>query len=102
MPTPRAENPIVSRSRRPPLIGKTRSKLKQNDSLSTRLCGFWIGTPIVLFLFLRYDAKESLILSLMITAGVWSVMYFILVILLSQIIFEGYITNFIYDTYIAD
>ncbi len=66
------------------------------------LFGFWIGTPIFLFLFLRYYAKESLILSLMITAGVWSVMYFILVILLSQIIFEGYITNFIYDTYIAD
>ena len=66
------------------------------------LFGYWIGTPIFLFLFLRYYAKESLILSLMITAGVWSVMYFILVILLSQIIFEGYITNFIYDTYIAE
>ena len=66
------------------------------------LFGFWIGTPIFLFLFLRYYAKEPLILSLMITAGVWSVMYFILVIVLSQIIFEGYITNFIYDTYIAD
>jgi len=66
------------------------------------LFGFWIGTPIFLFLFVRYYAKESLKLSLMITAGVWSVMYFILVILLSQIIFEGYITNFIYDTYIAD
>ena len=66
------------------------------------LFGFWIGTPIFLFLFVRYYAKESLKLTLIITVGVWSTMYFILVILLSQIIFEGYITSYIYDTYITD
>ena len=66
------------------------------------LFGFWIGTPIFLFLFLRYYAKESLNLSLMITAGVWSVMYLILVIVLEQIIFEGYITIYIMDTFITD
>ena len=66
------------------------------------LFGFWIGTPIFLFLFLRYYARESFKLSLMITAGVWSVMYFILVIVLSQIIFEGHITQYVMDTYITD
>ena len=66
------------------------------------LFGFWIGTPIFLFLFLRYYSRETLKLSLIITAGVWSVMYFILVIMLSQIIFEGFITQYVYDTYITD
>jgi hypothetical protein len=66
------------------------------------LFGFWIGTPIFLFLFLRYYAKESLKLSLIVTAGVWSVMYFILVFTLEQIIFEGYITTYVMDTYITD
>jgi len=66
------------------------------------LFGYWIGTPIFLFLFLRYYAKESLKLSLMITAGVWTSMYFILVIVLEQIIFEGFITQFVVDTYLTD
>jgi hypothetical protein len=66
------------------------------------LFGYWIGTPIFLFLFLRYYAKETLKLSLMITAGVWASMYFILVIVLEQIIFEGFITQFVFDTYITD
>lgn len=66
------------------------------------LFGYWIGTPIFLFLFLRYYSKESLKLSLMITAGVWVSMYFVLVILLEQIIFEGFVTQFIVDTYLSD
>lgn len=66
------------------------------------LFGFWIGTPIFLFLFVRYYAKESLKLSLIVTAIVWSTMYFLLVILLSQIIFEGYISGFIIDNYLTD
>lgn len=66
------------------------------------LFGYWIGTPIFLFLFLRYYAKETVKLSLMITAGVWVSMYFILVIVLEQIIFEGFITQFVFDTYITD
>jgi hypothetical protein len=66
------------------------------------LFGYWIGTPIFLFLFLRYYAKESLKLSLMITAGVWASMYFVLVIVLEQIIFEGFITQFVVDTYLTD
>ena len=66
------------------------------------LFGFWIGTPIFLFPFVRYYAKESLKLSLIVTAIVWSTMYFLLVILLSQIIFEGYISGFIIDKYLTD
>lgn len=66
------------------------------------LFGFWIGTPIFLFLFLRYYAKESLKLSILVTAGVWAVMYGILVIALEQIIWEGFVTNYIYDTYLSD
>ena len=66
------------------------------------LFGFWIGTPIFLFLFVRYYAKESVKLSLIVTASVWFTMYFILVIVLEQIIFEGYITGYVYDTYLSD
>ena len=66
------------------------------------LVGFWIGTPRFLFLFVRYYAKESLKLSLIVTEIVWSTMYFLLVILLSQIIFEGYISGFIIDKYLTD
>lgn len=65
------------------------------------LFGFWIGTPIFLFLFLRYYAKESLKLSLLVTAGVWGTMYGILVITLEQIIWEGFVTQYVYDTYFS-
>jgi hypothetical protein len=66
------------------------------------LFGFWIGTPIFLFLFLRYYSRESLKLSLMITAGVWSVMYSILVLVLQIIIFEGFITQYVVDNFLTD
>lgn len=64
--------------------------------------GFWIGAPIFLLLFLRFYARESWKLSLMITGGVWASMYFVLVILLSQVIWEGHITKYIIDTYLTD
>lgn len=64
--------------------------------------GFWIGAPIFLLLFLRFYAKESWKLSLIITGGVWGSMYFVLVILLSQVIWEGHITKYIMDTYLTD
>ena len=64
--------------------------------------GFWIGTPIFLLLFLRFYAKESWKLSLIVTGGVWASMYFVLVILLSQVIWEGHITRYIMDTYLTD
>lgn len=64
--------------------------------------GFWIGAPIFLLLFLRFYARESWKLSLLITGGVWGTMYFILVIMLSQIIWEGHITIYIMDTYLSD
>jgi hypothetical protein len=38
----------------------------------------------------------------MITGGVWASMYFVLVILLSQVIWEGHITKYIVDTYLSD
>ena len=64
--------------------------------------GFWIGAPVFLLLFLRFYAKESWKLSLIITAGVWGSLYFVLVILLSQIIWEGHITTYIIDNYLSD
>lgn len=64
--------------------------------------GFWIGVPIFLLLFLRFYARESWKLSLMVTGGVWGALYFVLVILLSQVIWEGHITKYVVDTYLTD
>ena len=66
------------------------------------LLGFWIGIGIFLFVFLRYQTKETLNLSLMITGGVWSSMYLVLVVVLEQILFEGFITKHIIETYFTD
>jgi hypothetical protein len=66
------------------------------------LLGFWIGIGIFLFVFLRYQTKEPLNLSLMITGGVWSSMYLVLVVVLEQILFEGFITKHIIETYFTD
>jgi hypothetical protein len=64
--------------------------------------GFWIGAPIFLLLFLRFYAKESWKLTLMITGGVWASMYLVLVTMLSQILWEGHITRYFIDTYLSD
>lgn len=66
------------------------------------LLGFWIGIAIFLFLFLRYYAKEGLKLSLWITGGIWSSMYLVLVVVLEQILFEGFLTKYVIDTYFID
>ena len=66
------------------------------------LFGFWIGATIFLFLFLRFYAKESLRLSLLITLGVIGSMYLVLVEVLEQVIFEGFVTQYIIDTFFSD
>lgn len=66
------------------------------------LFGFWIGTPVFLFLFLRFYAKETLRFSVLLTAGVWVAMYGLLVVLLEQILWEGFATKYIMDTYFIE
>ena len=64
--------------------------------------GYWIALPIFLFMFLRYYARETLKLSGVITLSVWAVMYLILVVILGQFLFEGFITQFVIDTWFSD
>jgi hypothetical protein len=68
----------------------------------TLLFGFWIGIAIFLFAFVRFYARESLKLSVVLTASVWTAMYLLLVGLLGQILFEGFITQFVIDTWFSD
>ena len=68
----------------------------------TLLFGFWIGIAIFLFAFVRFYARESLKLSLVLTASVWTVLYLLLVVVLGQILFEGFITQWVIDTWFSD
>ena len=64
--------------------------------------GFWIALPIFLFAFLRFYGRETLRLSVMITVLTWAVMYLILVVVLGQFLFEGFITQFVIDNWLSD
>ena len=68
----------------------------------TLLLGYWIAIPIFLFTFLRFYARETVRLSLIITASVWTAMYLLLVMLLGQILFEVFITQYVIDTWFSD
>ncbi|MEE8548143.1 MAG: hypothetical protein V3S74_01550, partial [Alphaproteobacteria bacterium] len=68
----------------------------------TLLFGFWIGIAIFLFAFVRFYARESLKLSVVLTASVWTVLYLLLVVVLGQILFEGFITQWVIDTWFSD
>ncbi len=68
----------------------------------TLLFGFWIGIAIFLFAFVRFYARESLKLSVVLTASVWTAMYLLLVVVLGQILFEGFITQWVIDTWFSD
>ena len=68
----------------------------------TLLFGFWIGIAIFLFAFVRFYARESLKLSVVLTASVWTALYLLLVVVLGQILFEGFITQWVIDTWFSD
>ncbi len=64
------------------------------------LFGFWLGYPIFMLAFLRYYARESWKLAAILTAGSWVVMYGIISVLLQQILFEGFVTTYVVDTWL--
>ncbi|MQA67257.1 MAG: hypothetical protein GEU76_15370 [Alphaproteobacteria bacterium] len=59
------------------------------------LFGFWIGVPAFLAAFLRFYALESWRLVAMLTLACWVVMYVLLIVLLEQILFEGFVTGYV-------
>lgn len=65
------------------------------------LFGFWIGYPIFMLTFLRFYSRESWKLSAILTGGSWIVMYLIIVVLLEQILFEGFITEYVVDNWLS-
>jgi hypothetical protein len=66
------------------------------------LFGFWIGYPIFMALFLRYYSRETWKLTAYLTGGSWIVMYAILVLVLQQILFEGFVTQYIVDNWLPE
>ena len=66
------------------------------------LFGFWIGFPIFLAAFLRFYSRESWKLTILLMAGSWIVMYFILAVLLQQILFEGFVTQYVVDNWLSE
>ena len=64
--------------------------------------GFWIAVPVFMFLFLKCYAKETWLISFAVTAGLWLALYFVLVVLLQQVLFEGHLTQYFLDTYFND
>lgn len=66
------------------------------------LFGFWIGYPIFMALFLRYYSRETWKLTAYLTVGSWLAMYGILVLVLEQILFEGFVTNYVVDNWLPE
>jgi hypothetical protein len=64
--------------------------------------GFWIGIPAFLIAFLRYYARESWRLTLTLTAAAWASMYVLLVLVLEQVLFEGFLTGLVIQTWFTD
>ena len=66
------------------------------------LFGFWIGYPIFMLAFLRFYSGESWKLSAALTFGSFAVMYSLLVMVLEQVLFEGFVTGYVMNTWFAD
>jgi hypothetical protein len=66
------------------------------------LFGFWIGYPIFMAAFLRYYARETWKLAITLTVSSWVVMYGLLVLVLEQVLFEGFVTGYVMNTFFAD
>lgn len=66
------------------------------------LFGFWIGYPIFLAIFLRFYARESWKLTASLTAGSWVAMYLVLAVVLQQLLFEGFVTQYVVNTWLSD
>lgn len=66
------------------------------------LFGFWIGYPIFMAAFLRYYSRETWKLTIILTAGSWIAMYGILVMLLEQILFEGFVTEYVLNNWFPE
>ena len=66
------------------------------------LFGFWIGYPIFMAAFLRFHSRESWRLTAWLTIGSWVVMYGLLAIVLEQVLFEGFVTEYVVNTWFGD
>ncbi|MFM2129398.1 MAG: hypothetical protein RL477_944 [Pseudomonadota bacterium] len=66
------------------------------------LFGFWIGVPAFLALFLRYYARESWRLTAILTLAAWIAMYVGLVLVLEQVLFEGFATGWLMEAFLRD
>jgi hypothetical protein len=66
------------------------------------LFGFWIGYPIFMAAFLRFYSRETWKLTAYLTIGSWVVMYGILVTLLEQILFEGFVTEYVLNNWFPE
>ena len=67
--------------------------------ISVLLFGFY---PIFMALFLRYYSGETWKLTAYLTGGSWIVMYGILVLVLEQILFEGFVTQYVVDNWLPE
>ena len=93
----------------PSVVGRTR---RQREWLlwgyfyglvvAVLLFGFWIGIPAFLIAFLRFYARESWRLTAALAFACWAVMYLLLVVLLEQVLFEGFVTGYILNVLAPD
>jgi hypothetical protein len=93
----------------PSVVGRTREQREwllwayfYGFVVAVLLFGFWIGIPAFLIAFLRYYARESWRLTLTLTLACWAVMYLLLVVLLDQVLFEGFVTGYILNVLAPD
>lgn len=93
----------------PSVVGRTRGQRELllwgyffGLVIAVLLFGFWIGIPLFLVSFLRFYARESWRLTAILTATAWIVLYVGLVLVLEQVLFEGFITGYVMELFARD
>lgn len=93
----------------PSVVGRTRGQREVllwayffGLVIAVLLFGFWIGIPIFLVTFLRYYARESWRLTAILTLSVWVALYIGLVLVLEQVLFDGFITGYVMEIFARD
>ena len=92
----------------PSTVGRSRSQRERllwayfyGLVLVVLVFGFWIGVPAFLITFLRYYARESWRLTAILTLACWVSMYVLLVVVLQQVLFEGFLTGYVMATFFS-
>jgi hypothetical protein len=90
----------------PSTVGRTRAQRERllwayfyGLILLVLLFGFWIGMTVFLAAFLRFYARESWRLTAILTLACWLSMYVLLVVALQQVLFEGFLTGYVMETW---